>query len=118
MQEIIEEKEDLKIGVIDEENLKAKYGKVYKVEVEIDDISEEFTFYFKAPNSASLNRYIKNASKKHLQAGIDFAQENVIEEQIEQFKNTIKDYVGISQMVATKLLGFLGFTDNVTAKKL
>lgn len=118
MQEIIEEKEDLKIEVIDEENLKVKYGKVYKVEVEIEDISEEFTFYFKAPNSASLNRYIKNASKKHLQAGIDFAQENVIEEQIEQFKNTIKDYVGISQMVATKLLGFLGFTDNVTAKKL
>lgn len=118
MEETKFEVEEMDKELLNEEKLKAKYGKVYKVEVEIEDISEEFTFYFKAPNSASLNRYIKNASKKHLQAGIDFAQENVIEEQIEQFKNTIKDYVGISQMVATKLLGFLGFTDNVTAKKL
>ena len=110
--------EEIKEELSMEEKLKSKYGKVYKIEVEIEDIQEEFTFYFKAPNPESLNRYIKGASKKHLQAGIYFAQENVVEEQKEKFKNTIEDYVGISQMVATKLLGFLGFTDNVTAKKL
>ena len=110
--------EEVKKDLLNENTIKEKYGKVYKVEAEIEDIEKTFLFYFKEPHSASVNRYIRNASKKHLQAGIDFAQENVIEEQKEEFKNTIKEYVGISQLVSNKLLGFLGFTDNVTAKKL
>lgn len=104
--------------LINEEDLKNKYGKVIKINVELEEMGEDLIFYFKAPTTASFSRYIKNASKKQLQAGIDFSQENVIDEQKEKFKNVIEKYIGIAQMVTAKLLEIFGFTDNITAKKL
>ena len=112
----VEVKEEL--DLLNENTLKAKYGRVIKINVELEEMGEDLTFYFKAPNTASFSRYIKNASKKQLQAGIDFSQENVIEEQKEKFKNVVENYVGVSQMVTAKILEMFGFTDNITAKKL
>lgn len=114
----VEVKEELKNDLSNEDTLKAKYGRVIKINVELEEMGEDLTFYFKAPSTASFSRYIKNASKKQLQAGIDFSQENVIEEQKEKFKNVVENYVGVSQMVTAKILEMFGFTDNITAKKL
>ena len=110
--------QEVKKDLINENELKEKYGRVIKINVELEEMGEDLTFYFKAPNTASFSRYVRNASKKQLQAGIDFSQENVIEEQKEKFKNVVENYVGVSQMVTTKILEMFGFTDNITAKKL
>lgn len=107
-----------KMVILNENDLKAKYGKVYKVEVNLDDLEKEFEFYFKAPTTASLNRCLKNMSKKSLQANLDFAKDNIIEEQKEEFEKICSIYMGVAQVCAGQLLNVVGFTDNVSIKKL
>ncbi len=118
-QEMIKQ-EETKQELLTEEKLKERYGKVYKIDIDLDleDISESFAFYFKAPHTASVDRYIKNVNKNALKAGTVFVKENVIEEQKEKLEKVIEEYVGLSQSISSKLLGFLGFTDSIVAKKL
>lgn len=40
--------------------VKAKYPKVYAVEVELEAVEGEYTFYFVKPTTYSLNRVIKD----------------------------------------------------------
>lgn len=98
--------------------LKNKYRKIYEISAEIEDLDKEVTFYFKAPNNISLNRCTKNMSKKHIQAQIEFAKDNIIDEQAKELEKICEEYPGIAVSLAGKLFALMGFTDNVVAKKL
>lgn len=116
--ENIKENEIIKIKKLNEDELKRKYGKVYKIEITLDELDKTFIFYFKAPHMASINRYLKNTSKRIIQSNIDFVKDNIIDEQGEEIEKVLKEYIGIAGNISGKLLGFIGFSDNIIAKKL
>lgn len=107
-----------KMEILNEDNLKAKYGKIYKFEINLDNSEEEFELYFKSPTTASLQRYIRNTSKNTLQANLDFTKDNIIDEQKEEFENICSKYIGIAQSCANELATVLGFSSNINVKKL
>lgn len=101
-----------------EKELKAKHPKIYRVDAELEDIEQEFTFYFKKPTPASFNIVIKNMSKKSLAAMKQFTLESVVDEQKEWYQEVIEEYPALAMSVGQKLLGLLGLSENLTLKKL
>lgn len=101
-----------------EDELKGKYGKVYKVEVENEDIEKNFVFYFTKPSTASFNRALKNMSKKTLQAMKDFTIDNIIQEQKEEYLEAIEEYPALPMGHGQKLMSLLGVSDSISIKKL
>ncbi len=101
-----------------EETVKAKYPKVYAVEVELEEIGEEYTFYFVKPSTLSLNRVVKDMNKKALSAMKTFTLESIVAEQKQEYDELIKEYPALAGSIGGKLMGLLGATDNVSLKKL
>ncbi len=119
-----------KIGVVenveevskDTQNLesivKAKYPKVYAVDVELEEVDEEYTFYFIKPTTYSLNRVIKDVSKKALSAMKTFTLECIVAEQKDEYDKLIEEYPALASSIGGKLMNLVGATDNVSLKKL
>lgn len=110
-------------GDVDKEVLKKKYGKVYKISTsffEDDEADEETTvsFVFKKPLNASLNRYMKTASKNMIASATAFLLDNVIPEQRDELEEKIKEYPALPIGIGNKLLSILGLSDNVNLMKL
>lgn len=101
-----------------EATLKEKYGKVYRVDVELEELEKDFTFYFKKPSTPSFNRVLKTMSKKTLQTMKDFTMDNIVEEDKETYTGVMSDYPGLPMSVGQKLLSLLGVSDSVSIKKL
>lgn len=98
--------------------IRDRYPKIYKLDIEIEEIEVNFTYYFKKPNMTSFNRALKTASKKNYEAMRAFTLENIVDEQRTQFTEDLEDYPGLAMMAGNKLFAMLGVTDNVTLKKL
>lgn len=115
-----EKAEDIKVSQERdiEAELKAKYPKVYRVDVELEEVEKEFVFYFKKPSTLSFNRVLKTLSKKSLEAMKAFTLECLVDEQRSEYEATIEEYPALPMPTGQKLLGILGVTDNVTLKKL
>jgi hypothetical protein len=105
-----------------EDELKAKYGKVYLVAmtVPVDDTEEkECAYHFKRPSLPSYDRYIKSAS----QAGITkaskvFMLDAVTEEDRERLIADMEEYPGVAITIGNKLTEILGLTNTANLKKL
>ena len=95
------------------EELKAKYGKVYKVGVTIpvDDIdSLDMTYYFKKPSLPAYDRFVKTMNKVGASAASKrFLMDAVVDEDKEP---------GVAITVGNKLSEILGLTDSVNLRKL
>ena len=97
-----------------EDELKEKYGKVYRVSITIpvDDTEEqEYSYFFKRPTVPSYDRYIKTAA----QAGVTkaskvFMLDSVVEEDRARLTADMEEYPGIAITVGNKLTDILGLT--------
>lgn len=98
--------------------LKEKYGKVYEVEAENEDLDKTFTYYFTKPTTPSFNRALKTMSKKSLQSMKDFTMDNIVAEQKEEYQKDLEEYPALCMPLGQKLLGLLGVSDSVSIKKL
>ena len=108
---------------LDKEALKKKYGKVYRISAsfaEDDETEEEIkvSFIFKKPLTASLNRYLRTASKNMTSSTTAFLLDNIIPEQKEELEKKIRDYPALTIGIGQKLLNVLGLSDNINITKL
>ena len=104
------------------EELKAKYGKVYKVGVTIpvDDIdSLDMTYYFKKPSLPAYDRFVKTMNKVGASAASKrFLMDAVVDEDKERLVAVMDEYPGVAITVGNKLSEILGLTDSVNLRKL
>lgn len=108
---------------IDKEALKKKYGKVYQISASFseDDESEDeikVSFVFKKPVTASLNRYLRTASKNMTGSTTAFLLDNIIPEQKKELEKKIGEYPALTIGIGQKLLNVLGLSDNINLTKL
>lgn len=109
-------------GGFQETELKAKYGKVYRVGVSIpvdDDATQEFSYFFKRPSISSYDRYIQSAAKTGVtKASRAFMLDNVVDEDRERMRADLDEYPAVGITIGNKLTELLGLTDQVNLKKL
>ena len=104
------------------EVMKQKYGKVYKVAVNVpvdDEDEAELAYYFKRPSVPSYDRYIKTASKIGMtKASKTFMLDAVVDEDRDRLTADMEEYPGVAITIGNKLTELLGLTDGVNLKKL
>ncbi len=109
-------------GVPGEEELRKKYGKVYRISITIpvdDDCDQEFTYRFKRPVIKSYDRYVKTASKIGItKASRAFLLDAVVNEDAERLKADMEEYPGVGITAGNKLTEILGLTDAVNLQRL
>lgn len=110
-------------GVTDQEALKEKYGKLYKISSEIteDEDTENpviLEYLFVKPNVASINRYLKTGSKNMISSTTAFVLDNVVSEQKDHLAKMIAEYPTLPIAIGQKLLAVTGLSDNVNLMKL
>lgn len=97
---------------IPEEELKAKYGKLYRAGITVpvdDDTSEEYSYLFKRPSVSAYDRYIKTASQIGItKASRVFMLDCVIEEDREQLEKDMELNPGIAISIGNKLTEIMG----------
>lgn len=102
------------------EELKEKYGKVYRVgaTIEVDDETEKnVEFFFKRPSTASYDRYVKTAqgATKALKV---FLFDNVVEESRASLEANLEEFPALALSIGEKLLGMLGLSKQTNLKML
>ena len=99
------------------EEMKEKYGKVYRVgaTIEVDDETEKTVeFYFKRPSTASYDRYVKGATK----ALKTFLFDNVVAESEADLEADLEEFPALALSIGEKLLGMLGLSKQTNLKML
>lgn len=108
--------------LVSDEELKAKYGKVYRVGMTVseDDESEvELLYRFKRPSVASYNRYVKTLAQIGAsKASKRFMLDAVVEEDEARLTADVETYPGVAIAIGSKLTDILGLTNAVNLKKL
>ncbi|MBS6216772.1 MAG: hypothetical protein KH704_07585 [Clostridiales bacterium] len=105
-----------------DEELKAKYGKVYRIGVTVseDDENEvELVYRFKRPSVASYDRYVKTLAQIGAsKASKRFMLDAVVEEDEARLTADAETYPGVAIAIGGKLTDILGLTNTVNLKKL
>lgn len=107
--------------VLNLEELKNKYGKVYAVGVEIpvdDYTTDKKDYVFKKPSTASHDRYFKTASASTSKANRDFVLDSIVDEQCAILEADLEEYPALSASISEKLFGMLGLSRDTSLKKL
>lgn len=108
--------------LVSDEELKAKYGKVYRVGMTVseDDESEvELLYRFKRPSVASYDRYVKTLAQIGAsKASKRFMLDAVVEEDEARLTADVETYPGVAIAIGGKLTDILGLTNAVNLKKL
>ena len=103
------------------DDLKAKYGKIYKVAATVepdDETTQDFVFVFKKATTASYDRYLKTAANGMSKATQTFLYDNVLDEYRNQLESAINDYPALAISLADKLLTMLGLSKAITLTML
>lgn len=105
-----------------DEDLKAKYGKVYRIGMTVseDDENEvELVYRFKRPSVASYDRYVKTLAQIGAsKASKQFMLDAVVEEDEARLTADVELYPGVTIAIGGKLTDILGLTNAVNLKKL
>ena len=105
-----------------DEELKAKYGKVYRIGMTVseDDETEiELVYRFKRPSVASYDRYVKTLAQIGAsKASKRFMLDAVVEEDEARLTADAETYPGVAIAIGGKLTDILGLTNTVNLKKL
>lgn len=105
-----------------DEDLKAKYGKVYRIGMTVseDDENEvELVYRFKRPSVASYDRYVKTLAQIGAsKASKQFMLDAVVEEDEARLTADVELYPGVAIAIGGKLTDILGLTNAVNLKKL
>ncbi|MDR2024023.1 MAG: hypothetical protein LBQ71_12470 [Hungatella sp.] len=110
-----------KTGSSKAEEYKTKYGKVYAIAMTLtpDDETEiEKTYFFKKPNVASYDRYVKTASNGMTKALKTFMFDSVIEENKQQLVDDLEEYPALAISVGEKLLAMMGLAKDTNLRML
>ncbi len=103
------------------EDLKAKYGKLYKLSMTLnpdDDTEVVISHLFKKPNTASYDRYIKTMSSGMTRASKAFLQDNIVEEHRAKLEEDLEEYPALAISAAEKLLEMLGLSKTTKLTKV
>ena len=90
------------------EELKAKYGKVYRVgaTIDVDDETEKTVeYFFKKPSTGSYDRYVKTTAQGATKALKTFLFDNVTEESKAALEADLEEYPALALSIGEKLLG-------------
>lgn len=101
--------------------LKAKYGKVYRLEQPIfedDDHDRMVTLYFKRPLPSSFDRYVKNIPQSAIRASKAFLLDSVTDESRDMLVAELVDNPGMAMSIASKLTDLLGMSNGINLKLL
>lgn len=105
-----------------EEELKAKYGKVYRLGMTVfedDEHETELTYHFKRPSVASYDRYVKTLAQIGAsKASKRFMLDAVVEEDEARLTADAENFPGMAIAIGGKLTDILGLTNAVNLKKL
>lgn len=104
----------IKVDKKKNEELKAKYGKVYVITTTVvDDAGEDKdeSFAFKKPGMKAYDRFIKDASKKPSQAFRNLVVSGVIEEDAERLNKILEEYPAAASSIAKEYLRLMGLSD-------
>lgn len=102
------------------ESYKAKYGKIYKIDITIepdDETTLEYEFVFKKPQQASFDRYMRSMNNSPMKAARTFINDNIIAEQQDKLNNVIREYQAMIITINEKLLFALGLGKDSSIKK-
>ena len=100
------------------EEMKEKYGKVYRVG-EVDDETEKTVeFYFKRPSTASYDRYVKTTAQGATKALKTFLFDNVVAESEADLEADLEEFPALALSIGEKLLGMLGLSKQTNLKML
>lgn len=108
-------------NTVDTEQLKEKYGKVYRVglTLEPDDETEiDKEYYFKKPSMGSYDRYVKTTSQGATKALKVFLFDNVIDESRDMLAADLEEYPAMTLSIGEKLLNMLGLSKTANLKML
>ena len=103
------------------EEMKEKYGKVYRVgaTIEVDDETEKTVeFYFKRPSTASYDRYVKTTAQGATKALKTFLFDNVVAESEADLEADLEEFPALALSIGEKLLGMLGLSKQTNLKIL
>lgn len=104
------------------EVMKQKYGKVYKVAVNVpvdDEDEAELAYYFKRPSVPVYDRFVKTMSKIGIsKASKTFILDSVVDEDRERLIADMEEYPGLSITIGNRLGELLGLGNDVNLKKL
>lgn len=101
--------------------LKAKYGKIYLVTVDVPDDAGDLCrkeYLFKRPTAASYDRLLQSAPGGQWRALKILIQDNLLEEYQDRFAADLEDYPGLVIPLGQKLLDMLGANGGTGVKKL
>ena len=90
------------------EELKAKYGKVYRVgaTIDVDDETEKTVeYFFKKPSTGSYDHYVKTTAQGATKALKTFLFDNVTEESKAALEADLEEYPALAFSIGEKLLG-------------
>ena len=103
------------------DDLKAKYGKIYRVKATItpdDDTTVDVEYIFAKPSVASYDRYTKTASNGMTKALQGFLFDSIIPEYQTKLESDLEEYPALTLTIGEKLLSMLGLSKDVNLKKL
>lgn len=104
------------------ETMRQKYGKVYRVGVNVpvdDETEKELSYYFKRPSIPVYDRFVKTMSKVGIsKASKTFILDSVVDEDKDRLTADMEEYPGISITIGNKLGELLGLGNDVNLKKL
>lgn len=105
-----------------DEELKAKYGKVYRIGMTVseDDENEiELVYRFRRPSVASYDRYVRTLAQVGAsKASKRFMLDAVVEEDEARLTADVENFPGVAIAIGGKLTDILGLTNAVNLKKL
>jgi hypothetical protein len=104
------------------DEIKERYGKIYKVTTELEagdnEDTKEVAIIFKKPKTVEYNRFIKEMSKNPTKAMGNLLKSTVIEEHKQSLNETMEEYPAISSSIAEQLLKLMGHSNNINLMKL
>lgn len=108
-------------STLSDDELKAKYGKIYGVSATIspdDDTTVSVEYIFKRPSVASYDRYVKTASNGMTKALQQFILDSVTDEYEDKLKSDLEEYPALAITIGEKLLAMMGLSKDINLKKL
>lgn len=106
---------------LDKQTLKANYGDVFPVTVEglLDKNGKEksFTFYFQEAKITHINRYLKEAAQRALDATKNFLYSLVVPEQMDEMKAAFEEFPLLPLKLADPYTEQLGLGASVNIQK-
>lgn len=108
--------------VINKDELKQKYGRVYEISVEglehENGDEAEYAFYFTRPKTSDMSRFTKELNSKPDMAMKNLTFSCIVSEQEEELRKAVEEFPGLPFNTASRLMELVGASAATSLKKL